>query len=168
GQVFSTMTITHAGDHLEVIGDWSSINPDSYRIDLYFGEELVASEAGLATGTLLIDVIDIWIIDCRTPTHLTGTIHAPQLGTATFTIPGRGSYEADNWEIMAMGFDKVATFQHEIDMLTNMPAFGIFEEVTLPGPDATDCNRNKMPDYGEIGAGLAADENGDGILDECQ
>lgn len=168
GELFSTMTITNNGSGLTVEGDWSPINPTSYRIDIFLGEELVGFEENLATGTLEIEeTIDIWIIDCRTPTHLTGTIHPEPTPTATFTIPGRGSYVGDNWAISAMGFEKIAWTQKEIDMLGNFPAFGILDEDTLPEPSKEDCNHNGIPDPGEVAAGLTPDADGDGRPDNC-
>ena len=98
-------------------------------------DELIGFEDNLPTGIFEIEeAIDIWIIDCRTPTHLTGTIHQTPLPEATFTIPGRGSYVGDNWVITAMGADRIAWTQKAIDMFANFPSFGIFDQDTLPGP----------------------------------
>ncbi len=160
GQLFSVFEVENTGSILQLEADMSFVGSTSYRIELFAGRSLVTVQSGLDSGILLIPIGDVAGGDCRMLEDGTIVITGDGPVVTAMTIPGRGTFNADNWRISTEDFTFVATAQQEIRMLAaNTGNLLITRELSTPGPGPTDCNADGVPD---------SDTNDDGIPDPCE
>jgi len=167
-QVFSSFSVDNRGTRLDLEANYSFIGAKSYRIKLYNGDSLVTDAAGLRRGHMWIPIGDLSGEECNIDDDgnilITGDVPNPTI----FTITGVGEFLADNWEIFSEGHSRQPLVQTSIEMVaSNLDELQILQETTIPPPNAKDCNRNGLPDYGDIASGASLNVLSNRVPDEC-
>jgi hypothetical protein len=150
-------------------GFFWAVESKSYLIKIFDGPFQVAEEAGLPRGVMWTPVVDIAGEDCRIDDCgniiLTGGTETP----TAFTIPGRGTFDGNAWEIWAEGHERFPESQTEIMMVgRHLGPLLIRRETTIPEPAGDDCNENFIPDRTDIYTGRSKDLDQDGVPDACE